>query len=191
MVSCHLPFLGVPDAPQRPVGPGTIRWNRKRARLIKLRSNLVRYSSADLGWPKSKLYPAAMWESADRRERSTGMGLNRRPTGAYSEAMPIVAWCSAVRCSMPLECAVGRVVVVPCWSQSRHRQTTVSTDAIASMLITSVTGRQRVTVMVSGPFPGRAAVRSCGVGSRSMSWGRSAAGSGARGDGAQPAADRA
>jgi hypothetical protein len=40
---------------------------------------------------------------------------------------------------------VGRVVAVPCWSQSRHRQTTVSTNAIASMLITSVTGRQRVT----------------------------------------------
>jgi hypothetical protein len=39
---------------------------------------------------------------------------------------------------------VGRVVAVPWWSQSRHPQTTVSTDAIASMLITSVAGRQTV-----------------------------------------------
>jgi hypothetical protein len=75
---------------------------------------------------------------------------------------------------MPSECAVSRVVVVPWWSQSRHRQTTVFTDAIASMLITSVAGREIVTVMVPDPFPERwvtsvrrvamrAAVRSCGV----------------------------
>jgi hypothetical protein len=77
---------------------------------------------------------------------------------------------------------VGRVVAVPCWSQSRHHQTTVSTDAIASILINSVAGRQRITVMVPGPFPRRVAVRSCGVGSRPMSWSRSAAGSAARGE---------
>lgn len=55
---------------------------------------------------------------------------------------------------MPSECAAGRVVVVPCWPQSRHRQIAVSTDAMASMLITSVAGKQRVTVMVC-PFPER------------------------------------
>ena len=96
-----------------------------------------------------------------------------RPAGAYLGAMPIVAWCSAVRCSMPSKYAVGRVVAVLCWSQSRHHQTTVSTDAIASMLITSVAARQIVTVMVPGPFPERrvtsmhrAALRSCGMGSK-------------------------
>jgi hypothetical protein len=62
-------------------------------------------------------------------------------------------------------------------SQSRHRQATVSTGAIASMLITSVAGRQIVTVTVPGPLPERrvtsvrrvarrAAVRGCGVGSK-------------------------
>jgi hypothetical protein len=45
------------------------------------------------------------------------------------------------------------VVAVPWWSQSRHHHTTVSTDAIASMLITSVAGTQTVTVMVLGPCP--------------------------------------
>jgi hypothetical protein len=55
---------------------------------------------------------------------------------------------------MPSACAVGRVVVVLCWPQSRHRQIAVSTDAIASMLITSVAGRQTVTVMVCS-FPER------------------------------------
>ena len=74
---------------------------------------------------------------------------------AYAGVVPVVAWCSALRCSMPLECAVGRVVVVPWWSQSWHRQTTVSTEAIASMLITSVAGRQTVTVLVAGSFPER------------------------------------
>jgi len=49
---------------------------------------------------------------------------------------------------MPSECAVGRVVVVPWWSHIRHCQIAVSTEAIASMLITSVAGRQTVTVMV-------------------------------------------
>jgi len=54
---------------------------------------------------------------------------------------------------------------------------TVSTEAMVSVLITSVAGRQIVTVIVPGPFPERrvtsvrraarkAAVRSCGVGSR-------------------------
>lgn len=36
----------------------------------------------------------------------------------------------------------GRVVAAPWWSHSRHRQTTVSIDAIASMLIISVAGRR-------------------------------------------------
>jgi hypothetical protein len=64
--------------------------------------------------------------------RGTRVVVNR-PTaaGAYSEAVPIVAWCSALRCSMPSECAVGRVVVVPCWPQSRHCQIAVSTEAMA------------------------------------------------------------
>ena len=48
--------------------------------------------------------------------------------------MPVVAWCSAVRCSTPSACATGRVVAVPWWSHIRHHQTTVSTNAIASML---------------------------------------------------------
>jgi hypothetical protein len=65
-----------------------------------------------------------------------------------------VAWCSALRCSMPSECAMSRVVVVPCWSHIRHCQIAVFTEAIASMLITSVTGRQIVTAMVCS-FPER------------------------------------
>jgi hypothetical protein len=65
-----------------------------------------------------------------------------------------VAWCSALKCSTPSECAVARVVVVPWWAHIRHCQVAVSTDAIASILITSVTGRQIVTVMVPGPFLG-------------------------------------
>jgi len=71
---------------------------------------------------------------------------------------------------------VGRVVAVPWWSQSRHHQTTVSTDAIASMLIISVTGKQTVMVVMVVPSLERretsarrtarnAPVRSCGVGS--------------------------
>jgi hypothetical protein len=47
----------------------------------------------------------------------------------------------------------GWVVAVPWWSHIRDHQTTVSTEAIASMLITSVAGGQ--TVMVGGPFPER------------------------------------
>ena len=50
--------------------------------------------------------------------------------------MSVVAWCLAVRCSMPSECAAGRVVAVPWWSHIRHCQIAVSTEAIASMLIT-------------------------------------------------------
>ena len=87
---------------------------------------------------------------AGRRELVNG-GNAQPAAGAYSGAMPIVAWCSVVRCSMPSECAVGRVVAVPCWSHIRHCQIAVSTEAIASMLITSVTGRQMV--MVPSPFP--------------------------------------
>ena len=86
-------------------------------------------------------------EPAGRRESGECSGRtrsNRRPAGAYSGAVAIVAWCSVVRCSTPSEYAVGRVVAAPWWSHNRHPQTTVSTDAIASMLITSVAGRQTV-----------------------------------------------
>jgi hypothetical protein len=57
-------------------------------------------------------------------------------------AIPTVAWCWAVSCSMRSECAAGRQAAVPWRSQIRHRQTTVSTDTITSMLITSVAERQ-------------------------------------------------
>jgi hypothetical protein len=56
-----------------------------------------------------------------------------------------------VDCPQRRGCVLGQRIAVPWWSQSRHRQTTVSTDAIASMLINSVVSRQIVTVMVFLP----------------------------------------
>jgi hypothetical protein len=76
---------------------------------------------------------------------------HRDDLGAYLGVMPIggVVLGGQVLDTIGVRRA-GRVVVMPCWSQSRHHQ--VSTDAIASILITSVTGRQTVTVMVLGSF---------------------------------------
>ena len=54
---------------------------------------------------------------------------------------------------MPSECAVGRVVAVPWWSQSRHHQTTVSTNAITSTLTNSVTGKQTAWCQVVSAPP--------------------------------------
>jgi hypothetical protein len=79
--------------------------------------------------------------------------LNRRPAGALGDGGDRgVVFGAQVRDAPGVRRGPGGRG--PWWSQIRHHHTTVSTDAIASMLISSVAGRQTVTVvMVLGPCP--------------------------------------